>query len=91
MNIQQRLTKLADDYDVVDESGRDEAIKNVLAYLDAARQHLELTVNHANALLVSYSDDGLYTLSNALDDVRSEVDNADEYVRDMINYIERGV
>ncbi len=91
MNIKQRLTKLADDYDVVDESGRDEAIKNVLAYLDAARQRLELTVNHANALLVSYSDDDLYALSNALDDVRMEVDNADEYVRDMINYIERGV
>ena len=91
MNIQQRLTKLADDYDVVDESGRDEAIKNILAHLDAARQHLELTVNHANALLVGYNDDGLYALSNALDDVRMEVDNADEYVRDMINYIERGV
>ncbi len=63
----------------------------MLAYLDAARQHFELTVNHANALLVSCSDDGLYTLSNALDDVRMEVDNVDEYVCDMVNYIERGV
>lgn len=90
MNIRQRLTKLADDYDVIDESGRDEAIKNVLTHLDAVRHNLELTVNHANALLVSYSDDGLYTLSRALDDVRTEVYNADEYVRDMINYIERG-
>jgi len=91
MNIQQRLTKLADDYDVVDENGRDEAIKDMLAHLDAARQNLELTVNHANALLVSYSDDALYALSNALDDVRREVDDANEYVRDMINYVERGV
>jgi len=91
MNVKQRLIKLADDYDVVDENGRDEAIKDMLAHLDAARQNLELTVNHANALLVSYSDDALYALSNALDDVRREVDDADEYVRDMINYVERGV
>lgn len=90
MNIRQRLTKLADDYDVIDESGRDEAIKNILAHLDNVRQRLALTVNHANALLVSYSDDELYALSNALDDIRMEVDNADEYVSDMINYIERG-